>query len=265
VAADLILIADSIIGATMRWTDQPIVMIDTETTGLLWSSSRVIEVAAVVFRLTEDPLAPQFLSSFETLINPGSAILAHPDTAEALAVNQITEAELAQASTFPTAAQGLIKFMDEVAHLSPDQQFSVTAFNSEFDHRMLVAEWLRTGFAMPSWLECRDNWGATSKWIDPLVWCRDANKFAKGGHSLAKQRERLGIVSDGQAHRALTDVQDAAKVLNWLVNTGHAALGQARTPGQPFGTLEKLLAWQDVLAAGQNHDLQAFFYKKKNG
>lgn len=248
----------------MRWTERPIVMIDTETTGLFWTSSRVIEVAAVAFRLTSEALMPEFLASFETVINPGSAVIQDPATAEALTINQITEAELTQAPAFPEAAQQLSQFLEQVASLSTDRTFSMTAFNAEFDHRMLSAEWLRTGLDMPSWLECRDNWGATSKWIDPLVWCRDANKYAKGGHSLAKQRERLGIVSDGQAHRALTDVQDAAKVLNWLSNGGHASLTDARTAGNLFAELDELLQWQDVLSAGQNHDLQAFFYKKNH-
>lgn len=249
----------------MRWTDHPIVMIDTETTGLLWTSSRVIEVAAVAFRLTSTPLEPEFLASFETVINPGPAALNDHATAEALTINQITEVELAKAPAFPEAAQRLGRFMDEVAGLSADREFSVTAFNAEFDHRMLAAEWLRMDLAMPPWLECRDNWGAISKWIDPLIWCRDANKYAKGGHSLAKQRERLGIVSDGQAHRALTDVKDAAKVMNWLANGGHAALKQSHMTGAPYGTLDELLAWQDVMAADQNHSLQEFFYKKGNG
>ena len=247
----------------MRWTEHPIVMIDTETTGLQWTSSRVIEVAAVAFQLTADPLVPKFLASFETVINPGPRVLNDPATAEALAINQITTAELAKAPTFPEVAQRLGAFMNEVAELSADGAFSVTAFNAEFDHRMLSAEWLRTGLDTPAWLECRDNWGGTSKWIDPLVWCRDANKYAKGGHSLAKQRERLGIVSDGQAHRALTDVQDAARVLNWLTNGGHAALKLSHIAGAPYETLDSLLAWQDVMAASQSHNLQEFFYKKK--
>jgi DNA polymerase III epsilon subunit-like protein len=249
----------------MRWTDHPIVMLDTETTGLLWTHSRVIEVAAVAFRLTSEPLVPEFLTHFETLIHPGPAAMHHPATTEALAVNKISEAELAQAPAFPEAAQCLRRFMGEVASLSPDGEFSVTAFNAEFDHRMLAAEWLRTGLDLPPWLECRENWNASSTWIDPLVWCRDADRYAKGGHSLARQRTRLGITSDGQAHRALTDVQDAAKVLNWLVNGGHPALTKARTSGRSLGSLEDLLAKQDVLAAAQNHDLQAFFYTKRNG
>lgn len=245
----------------MRWTEQPIVMVDTETTGLLWTTHRIIEVAAVAFRLTFDPLQPEFLGTFETLVHPGREALLHPDTSEALAVNQIRIEDLEGAPSFPQVAPRLDNFMTEIASTGSTKGLSISAFNVEFDHRMLAAEWLRTGLRLPAWLECNDS--SNSGWLDPLVWCRDANKYAKGGHSLAKQRERLGIVSDGPAHRALTDVMDAAKVLNWLVNGGHPSLKEAFLGNHKFVEKKVMVGYQDILAAGQLHDLLKWFFEKQ--
>jgi len=245
----------------MRWTEQPIVMVDTETTGLLWTTHRIIEVAAAAFRLTSDPLRPEFLGTFETLVNPGSEALLHPDTPEALSVNQIRIEDIESAPSFPQVAPLLDDFLEGIASLGSGKGLSISAFNAEFDHRMLVAEWLRTGLRLPSWLECNDS--SNSGWLDPLIWCRDANKYAKGGHSLANQRERLGIVSDGPAHRALTDVMDAAKVMNWLFNGGHPSLKAAFLGNQGLGEKKVLVAYQDILATGQLHEILKWFFEKQ--
>ena len=247
----------------MQWTEAPIIMIDTETTGLLWTQSRVLEVAAIAFRLTADALEPEFLGSYQSLINPGAQALSHPETAQALAINHISELELERAPSFKEVARQLSSYIDGIAESSPKAGFSVSAFNAGFDFRMLAAEWLRSGQALPAWLQAKRALDTASGWIDPMVWCRDAERRAKGGHSLDRQRERLGLPPDGDAHRALTDVQDAAKVLNWLVNGGHPGLSLARDPGQPLASRDILLARQDILATTQSLDLQTFLYNKR--
>jgi DNA polymerase III epsilon subunit-like protein len=247
----------------MRWMEQPIVMVDTETTGLLWTTHRIIEVAATAFRLTSDPLKPEFLGNFETLVHPGSEALQHPDTPEALAVNHIRVEDLQGAPVFSQVTPRLQQFLEGIGSMGSGKGLSISAFNAEFDHRMVAAEWLRTGLSLPTWLECSES--TNSGWLDPLIWCRDANKYAKGGHSLAKQRERLGIASEGPAHRALTDVLDAAKVVNWLVNTGHPALREAFRGNHAFAERKTLIAYQDILAAGQQHDLLKWLFEKHGG
>lgn len=124
----------------------------------------------------------------------------------------------------------------------------MAAYHAAFDHRMLAAEWLRTGLDLPDWLHGQDPRESNVDWIDPLVWCREAQPKAKGGHSLDRQRERLGLVPEGQAHRALTDVMDAARVLNWLASGGSRTLAG-------HGDLAELLVTQDLLEREQRLDL----------
>lgn len=134
----------------MQWQTRPIVMIDTETTGLHWARHRIIEVAAVRFQLTGDALQPEFLESFQTLINPSEAALGNPHTAEALAINQIALKDLRQAAPFSEIVPALSAFIENTGAGGPGRGFAVSAFNAAFDHPILAAEWLRTGQELPA-------------------------------------------------------------------------------------------------------------------
>lgn len=234
----------------MTWTTCPIVMIDTETTGLTWITSRVVEVGATAFRLSENPLEPEFLGSFRTFIHPGSRALEGHQARAAMQVNQIAPMDLEGAPTFLEAARELEGFLTQVANESGCGQLALAAYNAEFDFRMLAAEWLRCGLDMPLQLRMSAR-GDASGWVDPLVWCRDACRDAKDGHSLSAQRKRLALPSSGPIHRALTDAVDAAKIFNWLTLGGHQDLTNSRIQGTPFGTLDELLSWQAFLLSGQ--------------
>lgn len=234
----------------MMWTTCPIVMIDTETTGLDWVTSRVVEVGATAFRLSENPMEPEFLGSFRTFIYPGHHAIEGHQARAAMQINQIAPSDLEGAPTFLEAARELEDFLNQVAAGSTCGQLALAAYNAEFDFKMLAAEWLRCGLDMPLRLRMSAR-GDASGWVDPLVWCRDACRDAKDGHSLSAQRKRLALPSSGPVHRALTDAVDAAKIFNWLTLGGHQDLTSSRTQGTPFGTFDELLSWQAFLLSGQ--------------
>ena len=247
----------------MNWTEYPIIMIKTVATGGLWTQGRIMEVAAIAFMLTADPLEPSILASFASFVHPGQDGLKHPDAAEVLAMRYLSVADLQQAPSFKGITGKLVSFVDSIASCSRQGGLSVAAFNAGHDYRLLAAEWLRSGFALPEWIECKPNMDASLGWIDPLIWCRDSDRRAPGGHSLDRQRERLGLPANGLANSALTDARDSAKVLNWLANGGHTGLTLARDGGHILSDRDVLLAKQDLLATGQSLDLQTFLYNKR--
>jgi len=241
----------------MNWTACPFVMIDTETTGLPWISSRVVEVGATAFKLSSEPTKPEFLGTFQSLVNPGRCALEGPQALKALEINQISPTDLECAPPFPEVAKGLANFLEEVAKQNRGCDLILAAYNAEFDFQMLAAEYIRCGTEMPLSI-INNHKNNFSGWVDPLIWCRDAFIGVKEGHSLSAQRKRLSLTTEGPAHRALNDAIDSAKIFNWLTLGGHHALTNSRIYGTPFCDLNELLTWQEMLASSQNH------IKKKN-
>lgn len=174
----------------MNWRSS-FVVIDTETTGTDPARDRVVEVAA----LRSDG------ETFHRLINPRRCV------GEAAAIHGITDDMLRDAPTFDSGVSW---------SLSDFISGSVcVAFNARFDRGMLIAEYLRAGhIECPEWLH------AGRHWIDPLVWARARDPYAKGTgrFRLGAVAERLGV-TPGTAHRALGDCETTARVLEALAPT----------------------------------------------
>jgi DNA polymerase III epsilon subunit-like protein len=168
------------------WRADTWVVIDSETTGTDIATSRIVEIGIVEMRQGD------IIRRFSTLLNP-----CEPIPEAATAIHGISDADVASAPTFQ-------QFCNDIAVAGIP-----CAYNARFDKGMLIAEYLRAGVPCPAWLH------ADAHWIDPLVWARARDPYAKGGHKLTKTAERLGV-TPGTAHRAAGDCETTAKILRAL-------------------------------------------------
>lgn len=107
------------------------VAFDTETTGLWAISNKLVEIAAVKFRLTEDGY-----EEFQTLINPGRTI-----PREAAEVHGISDAMVSDAPLASAALRQFIEFCGTDSIL--------IAHNAPFDISFVGNELERAGMALP--------------------------------------------------------------------------------------------------------------------
>lgn len=169
----------------------PIVVLDTETTGLQAGlGHRVIEFGAV--RLEKG----QIVGEMNTLIQPGR----HIDP-KASAVNGISDADLVNQPTFADIADELLGFIDGAL---------LVAHNAVFDAEFLGLEF---------WLSHRVQGQGRepvlpNPWLCTLLLAR--SHFTFGQNNLGAIAQNLGV-RRGTAHRALSDVYMTAEVLKRMV------------------------------------------------
>ena len=166
--------------------DVPWVAVDTETTGRQPGEHRIVEIGCVLF---ERGVATQRSS---WLLNPEGPI---PE--DATAVHGITDADVAEQPTFATVAAEVAAVLGRGVPL---------AYNAEFDHAFLQAEFERVGQASTV-----PNLRRSTVWLDPLSWARELQKEHKS-RALGEVCERLGIKLE-RAHRATDDAEAAGQVL----------------------------------------------------
>lgn len=169
----------------MSLLKSPLVVVDTETTGLPKDSwAHVIEIGAVL--LDRDG---QVIDTFETLVIPP---VLDERVGAALAINHITREDIAARGCDPHgAALSFLGWLD--THGRP----WMTAYNVRFDRAMLE----RMGVAHPRWASCVQV-RATETIAGPGA------RFVK----LSAAAEHFGVEVTGQPHRALTDARTAASV-----------------------------------------------------
>jgi DNA polymerase III subunit epsilon len=167
----------------------PIVVLDTETTGLSPElGHRVIEIAAV--RL----VGWQETERFAELVNPG-----RPIDAGAARVHGLTDADVAGAPPFSRVAKRLSLVLDEAL---------IVAHNASFDAGFLAMEYTlasREGVCAPS---------LPNPWLCTLRLAR--RQFHFGRNNLTSIADRLGV-RRSRAHRALNDVYTTLGVLRSMV------------------------------------------------
>lgn len=173
----------------MPLVEAPIVVLDTETTGLSPElGHRVIEIGAV--RLTRW----QEEGSFDALVNPGRPI--DPGAAR---VHGLTDSDVAAAPPFSAIVQQLAPLLDGTV---------IVAHNASFDAGFLAMEYAiasRAG-ACPETLP--------NPWLCTLQLAR--RHFHFGRNDLGTVAHLLGV-RRGQTHRALTDAYTTAGVLQRMV------------------------------------------------
>lgn len=198
------------------WDQVPLVMIDTETTGIRLGIDRAVSCALVRFE------GGKQVDWFSSLINPCGNI-----PLEATAVHGIQDRDVQNSPTIE-------EFFSEprVKQLLSGAQ--PAAYNAPFDREMV---W-RPAFEDWSW-----------PWIDPLVFVKHHDRFAKGPgrHKLDTSCERHGIVHHG-AHSAQHDALAAGELF-------YALIPKLWAGEQLDGTLGHLLKRQAEFAAQQWHDL----------
>lgn len=167
----------------------PIVVLDTETTGLSPElGHRVIEIGAV--RL----LGWKETERFDELVNPG-----RPIEAGAARVHGLTDADVAAAPPFSSVAGRLSAILDSAL---------IVAHNAAFDAGFLAMEYAlasREGACPPS---------LPNPWLCTLQLAR--RQFHFGRNNLATVADRLGV-RRSRAHRALNDVYTTTGVVRRMV------------------------------------------------
>ncbi|MGB4871254.1 MAG: exonuclease domain-containing protein [Candidatus Promineifilaceae bacterium] len=198
----------------------PIVVLDTETTGLQpYLGHRVVEIAAV--RLENW----QRVGEFSRLIQPE-----RPMDPDAAAINGITDRDLIGQPIFATVAADLLAFMDGAL---------LVAHNAAFEAGFVGQEYIIAGYAAQ---RAPGEPALPQPWLCTLQLAR--RHFYFGKNNLGHIARQLGV-RVGRAHRALTDVYTTAEILKRMahdlekkrfVTTAdllHAQGGPIYTPAAP--------------------------------
>lgn len=192
-------------------------IVDVETTGLAADLDRIIELATVTVRDGE------IIDRFETLVNPGVAILAVTTN-----ITGIDAEALANAPNTETALKRWLTYLGEGG------QF--VAHNADFDWRFLKAEFARSGLTFPFKRKF-----CTMKMAETV--------FTHGRRiKLVHLVKRLGLDAD-PCHRAMPDAEAAAKAFIRLMEHLRDGTTPASTQGKPAP--EVVLTgdhWEDLLA-----------------
>lgn len=172
--------------AEKRPSQTPIVVLDTETTGLQpWLGHRVVEIGAL--RLENG----EAVRSFNQLLNPE-----RPMDPGASAVNGIYDSDLANQPTFSDVAPALLNFVEGAL---------IVAHNAAFDAGFVGAELALAGLnPLPN------------PWVCTLQLARRLFHF--DGNSLTRIAHQLGV-RQGRAHRALNDVYTTAEIFRRMVQS----------------------------------------------
>jgi DNA polymerase-3 subunit epsilon len=192
-------------------------VVDVETTGLAADLDRVIELATVTVRDGE------IVDRFETLVNPGVAILAVTTN-----ITGIDAAALADAPSTETAMKRWLTYLGEGG------QF--VAHNADFDWRFLKAEFARSGLAFPFKRKF-----CTMKMAETV--------FTHGRRiKLEHLVKRLGLEAT-PCHRAMPDAEAAAKAFIRLMEHLRDGTTPASTQGKPAPEVAFTGDhWEDLLA-----------------
>lgn len=206
------------------WREARLAIIDCETTGLT-DEDRIVELAVVIGE------RGVVVGQHHWLINPG-----RPIPEEATAIHKIKDSDVVRAPTFAEAAIEIASAIDGAIP---------AAYNASFDRRFVTAEWRRASFPVPPPFLAQQE-----PWIDPYVWARLIQKYAKGKKRLGDVAGRLGLKA-AESHRAAADAELALQVLLALAR-------DSRVPGR-YGPL---LEQQERLAVEQERDFQAWLARQ---
>lgn len=172
-------------------SEVPLVIIDTETTGLSPAfGHRVVEIGAVRLEGWQE------VGRMNQLVNPG-----RPIEPGASRVNGLADSDVADAPPFVDVAADLRHLMDDAL---------LVAHNARFDAAFLEVE-----FAVVA--RQRPDFDATvpNPWLCTLQLAR--NCFYFGRNNLGAIAARLGVRT-GRAHRALNDVYVTAGILKRMAH-----------------------------------------------
>ncbi len=173
-----------------RPSDVPLVVLDTETTGLYPGlGHRIVEIGAIRLENWRE------VGQVSSLIQPGRKM-----DPKASSVNGISDADLVGQPTFGEAADDLLALLDGAV---------VVAHNAEFDAGFVGQELLIHGLQISGQAIALPN-----PWLCTLLLAR--RHFHFGRNNLSHIARHLGVRM-GRAHRALSDVYMTAEILKRMV------------------------------------------------
>jgi len=174
---------------TRPWHELPIVVIDTETTGVDPATDAVVEIAAVRFE------SGRIVAEWSSLVDPGIEI-----PASATAIHGITQSAVQGKPSLVECAPDLLRVSTGAVPC---------AYDAPFDRAFLHAAITGT--------DCLA-FEPYALWIDPLVIVRRRDRFerGKGRHKLTEACKRHGVELT-EAHRALGDAR-ATGALLWRLH-----------------------------------------------
>ena len=176
--------------AEKRPSDVPIVVLDTETTGLFAEMGhRVVEIGAVRLENWQE------VGQINTLLQPN-----RPMESKASQVNGIRDADLVGQPTFAAISVELLALLDGAL---------LVAHNAEFDARFLGMEFYIQGMQAG-----KPPVQLANPWLCTLQLARGYFNF--GRNNLGHIANLLGVRT-GNAHRALADVYTTAEILKRMV------------------------------------------------
>jgi DNA polymerase III epsilon subunit family exonuclease len=192
-------------------------IVDLETTGLSSETDRIIELATVTVRDGE------IIDRFETLVNPGVAILA--------VTTNITGIDAEALEGAPTTETALKRWL---TYLGEGGQF--VAHNADFDWRFLKAEFARAGLPFPFKRKY-----CTMKMAETV--------FTHGRRiKLEHLVKRLGVDAT-PCHRAMADAEAAAKSFIRLLEHLRDGTTPASLHAKPAPPVELTgNHWEDLVA-----------------
>ena len=217
-----------------RPSETPIVVLDTETTGLYPGlGHRIVEIGAIRLENWRE------VGQVSTLIQPGRKM-----DPKASSVNGISDADLQGQPTFSQVADELRALLDGAV---------VVAHNAEFDAGFVGQELSIHGLQSGGPVAALPN-----PWLCTLLLAR--RHFHFGRNNLSHIARHLGVRM-GRAHRALNDVYMTAEILKRMVRqleqrrletVGDLLHAQGGTIYAPFfaGHLPDVLA--EALGNGRN-------------
>ena len=177
----------------MTWKKLPILVFDTETTGLSPTEDRIIELAWTSY------LDGRTMGEGSFLFDPG-----RPLPEFIVNLTGITDADL----------KGQPAFSEFIEHFNEtlSGHALLAGYNAiGFDKHFLTAECVRAGAVGTI------NQIYSKSWVDPLIWVREFQKFQKG-KKLYQAAERLDIFSDDPQHRALSDARVAMRIMAFYMH-----------------------------------------------
>ena len=191
------------------WADEPMIAFDTETTGVVPETDRIVSAAAVALHGTTAP------GISEWLINPGVPI---PKVASEVHGFTTEKVEADGASPVPSIAAIVETLMAAIKTGTP-----VLAFNAAYDLSLL--HWDCRRHNIPTITDrCTDD-GLDLFVIDPMVIDRACDRYRKGKRTLSVVAEHYGIeLPEELAHTAAGDCMATARVA-WKISRMYPTVG----------------------------------------
>lgn len=209
-----------------------IVTFDTETTGIDTENDRII----TCFMRAKDGERTVYEGSW--VIDPGVEIPKESSDVHGMDTTWVRE------HGRKDVADAIKEIHRNLLNLASYEEYVVCGFNHSFDLAILDAEVRRHKVGGSPRLGLS---GSEIRFIDPCIFSRVFDKYAKGGHQLITVAKRNGIeIEEDRLHAADYDVEVTEKLVPIMLNRAWQELKDLRKGLTPDEFITKLQEWQAV-------------------